>query len=393
MTDPHVPQRAPGEAERAEPGPDAWEELASGSPVGFGEGYPSDAPALTGRAITLAVSMVTTALLVAAASVIPLPYAISSPGPTLDTLGSHDGSPLISIAGAPTYPSTGELRLTTVALAGGDRAPVSLVAFVRGWLDETRTVRPVEQVIPPNQTGAEIDEQNQAAMTSSQERATVAALEELGYEIPTTLDIAEVLEGTGAFGVIEPGDVLVALDGHRLANFADLSRRMDAVVPGAAVRIAADRDGTLVDLDVTTTDDGTGRALLGVLVDPEFEMPVQVTIKIESIGGPSAGLMFALGIIDRLTETDETGGARIAGTGTMDLTGEVGPIGGIGQKLIGARDDGAAWFLAPEGNCSEVTSVPDGLRVVAVATLAEARAAVEAIGAGEADGLPSCPGR
>jgi Lon-like protease len=370
---------------------DRHEHVDLAAAVGLADGVPDDVPAPTARSITLAVSIVTTALLVAAASVIPLPYAISAPGPTLDTLGEFDGSPLISIEGAPTYPSTGELRLTTVSLAGGDRAPVSLVALIRGWLDEAKTVRPVEQVIPPDQTGEEIDEQNQAAMISSQERATVAALEELGYEIPTTLEIAGAMEGTGAFGVIEAGDVLVALDGGRLTNFADLSRRMDAVVPGAVVRVTADRDGTLIDLDVTTTDDGTGRALLGVLVDPEFEMPVQVTIKIESIGGPSAGLMFALGIIDRLTELDETGGARIAGTGTMDLTGEVGPIGGIGQKLIGARNDGAAWFLAPAGNCSEVASVPDGLRVVAVGTLAEARAAVEAIGAGRADGLPSCP--
>ncbi len=382
MIDPRVTHQPEPIGESA---PDGW----LGQP-GYGGGAPTDVPPITGRAITLAVSMVTTALLAAAASVIPVPYAISSPGPTLDTLGSHDGAPLISIAGAPTYPSTGELRLTTVALAGGDRAPVSLVALVRGWLDSARTVRPAEEVFPPDQTGEELDEQNETAMISSQERATVAALEELGYEIPTTLKVAEAVEGTGAFGVLEPEEVLVALDGHRLANFADLSSRMDDVTPGAVVRLTVSRAGELVDLDVTTIDDGTGRALLGVLVDPEFEMPVQVTIKIESIGGPSAGLMFALGIIDRLTELDETGGARIAGTGTMDLTGDVGPIGGIGQKLIGARNDGAAWFLAPAGNCSEVTAVPDGLRVVAVETLAQARAAVEAIGAGEADGLPSC---
>jgi PDZ domain-containing protein len=384
VIDPRVNPRPEPIGESA---PDGW----LGQP-GYGGGDPTDVPPITGRAITLAVSMVTTALLAAAASVIPVPYAISSPGPTLDTLGSHDGAPLISIAGAPTYPSTGELRLTTVALAGGDRAPVSLVALVRGWLDSARTVRPAEEVFPPDQTGEELDEQNETAMISSQERAAVAALEELGYEIPTTLKVAEAVEGTGAFGVLEPEEVLVALDGHRLTNFADLSSRMDDVTPGAVVRLTVSRAGELVDLDVTTTDDGTGRALLGVLVDPEFEMPVQVTIKIESIGGPSAGLMFALGIIDRLTEVDETGGARIAGTGTMDLTGDVGPIGGIGQKLIGARNDGAAWFLAPAGNCSEVTAVPDGLRVVAVETLAQARAAVEAIGAGEADGLPSCSG-
>ena len=227
-------------------------------------------------------------------------------------------------------------------------------------------------------------------MISSQEHATVAALEELGYDIPTTLEVSESLQGFGADGVVMAGDILVALDGQRLTNFAELSRLMDDVVPGSVVRVTADRDGEPVDLDVTTTDDGNGRAVLGVLVDPDFDMPVQVTIEIESIGGPSAGLMFSLGIIDKLTEADETGGERIAGTGTMDLTGAVGPIGGITQKLVGARDGGAEWFLAPSGNCAEVTAVPDGLRVLAVGTLAEARVAVEAIGRGEADELETC---
>jgi len=358
--------------------------------VGDPEPLPPEAPPLTARAITLAVSMVGTALLIAGASVLPLPYAINAPGPTLDTLGEYGGSPLITVEGAPTYPSTGELHLTTVRQAGGERAPVSLLAMVAGWLDGSRTVMPVELVIPPDQTGEEIAEQNEAAMISSQERATVAALEELGYEVPATLEVAETIEGTGADGVLLADDVLVALDGDRLANFAQLSASLDAVAPGTEVRLTVQRDGTPVDVDVTTVDDGTGRALLGVLVDPEFELPVQVTIKIESVGGPSAGLMFALGIIDKLTEADETSGAHIAGTGTMDLTGAVGPIGGINQKLVGARDEGAAWFLAPEEDCAEIRSIPDGLRVVAVGTLAEARAAVEAIGQGDTDGLPPC---
>jgi len=128
-----------------------------------------------------------------------------------------------------------------------------------------------------------------------------------------------------------------------------------------------------------------------VLIDPTFDMPVDVTISIDDIGGPSAGTMFALGIIDKLTPEDEADGEVIAGTGTMDVTGAVGPIGGIRQKLAGAERDGADWFLAPAGNCDEVVGhVPDGLRVVRVATLHEARVAMEAIGAGEAGDLPTC---
>ena len=123
-----------------------------------------------------------------------------------------------------------------------------------------------------------------------------------------------------------------------------------------------------------------------MFIDPSFDMPVDVTISIDDIGGPSAGTMFALGIIDKMTPEDEANGKDIAGTGTIDVTGEVGPIGGIRQKLAGATRDGATWFLAPAANCDEVVGhVPDGLRVVRIATLHEAREAMTAIGAGRRD--------
>lgn len=361
-----------------------------GDPTGDLPEPPEPPPVITPRALTLAISMVATTLLIAAAAVLPLPYAVSTPGPTLDTLGDLEGHPLITVEGAETYPSGGELRLTTVAVAGGQRVPVSLLTMVRGWLDSSRAVRPVEEVIPPDRTREEIDEANQAAMISSQEHATVAALEELGYEVPTTMTIGETLDGTGADGVVLPGDVITHLNGRALVSFADLSAAMDELAPGDVARLTVLRDDAQIDVDVTTVDGGDGRALLGVLVDPTFDLPVQVEIDIDNIGGPSAGLMFALGIVHVLTEVDETGGARIAGSGTIDLTGEVGPIGGIAQKMVGARRDGMEWFLAPEANCAEVTRIPAGLNVVAVGTLAEARAAVEAIGTGDGEGLRTC---
>lgn len=351
---------------------------------------PAEVP-VTPRALTLSIATVTTALLVAGASLVSVPYAVNSPGPTFDTLGEHDGTALIDVVGAPTYDSEGELRFTTVRLRGGPGNPVTILRLVDGWLDGTVTVVPVEDVLPTDQSPEEIDELNQAAMISSQENATVSALEELGYEVPTTLAVAETIEDTGAFGVLESGDVLLALDGAPLGSFAELSAAMAAVSPGDDVTVTVERDGAEQDVTVTTTDGGDGRALLGVYVDPVFDLPVDVRIQIENVGGPSAGLMFSLGIINALTEEDETGGEHIAGTGTMDLTGEVGPIGGIVQKMSGARDDGADWFLAPESNCAEaVGHEPSGLRVVAVGTLAEARAAVEAIGAGQGRSLRTC---
>ena len=350
-----------------------------------------DGPPVTPRAITLAATTVATALLVAICTVLPAPYAVSSPGPTRDTLGEVDGEPLIAVEGVETYDSTGKLLLTTVSVAGGPGYPVGIMGVLEGWLSGARAVSPVEQVFGRSETRDDIDERNQAAMISSQENATVAALEELGYEVPTTLAVSEAMEGSGSAGKIESGDVIVAIDGQDVASFSELSARMDEVAAGETVVVGLERDGSRQEVEVTTADDGTGRALLGVLIDPEFDLPVDVAIEIENIGGPSAGTMFALGIIDTLTEEDEANGVTIAGTGTMDLTGSVGPIGGIRQKLAGAARDEATWFLAPKGNCDEVVGhVPAGLRVTSVSTLAEARAALVAIGAGEGGTLPTC---
>ena len=377
-----------GAPEGEQPPAELVADLAFRPPADAGE--PATVP-VTPRALTLSIATVTTALLVAGASLMSVPYAVNSPGPTFDTLGEHDGVALIEVAGSPSYDSAGELRFTTVRVGGGPGSPVTLLRLVDGWLDSAVTVVPVEDVLPPDQTSEEIDEQNQAAMISSQENATVSALEELGYEVPTTLTIAEAIEGMGADGVIEPQDVLLAIDGRAVESFSELSEVMDTVTPGDAVTVTVERDGEGLDIPLTTTDLGDGRALLGVYVDPVFDLPVDVRIQIENVGGPSAGLMFSLGIISTLTEEDETGGEHIAGTGTMDLVGAVGPIGGVVQKMNGARDDGADWFLAPESNCAEAAGhEPDGLHVVAVATLAEARAAVEAIGAGEAASLRTC---
>jgi PDZ domain-containing protein len=173
-------------------------------------------------------------------------------------------------------------------------------------------------------------------------------------------------------------------------SFSVLSDVMDTKEPGVEVTVTVQRDGEAVDLAVTTTADGD-TALLGVFIDPEFDLPVDVDIEIQNVGGPSAGTMFALGIIDLLTEEDEVGGKTIAGTGTVDLTGTVGPIGGIRQKMVGATKAGATWFLAPAENCDEVVGhVPDGLDVVAIETLGGAREAVEAIGDGTTEDLPTC---
>ena len=156
--------------------------------------------------------------------------------------------------------------------------------------------------------------------------------------------------------------------------------------------LGVERAGEGTEVEVVTQDDGEGGSLLGVMIAPEVDLPFEVEFAIENIGGPSAGLMLALGIIDILTPGSLTGGQDVAGTGTVDLAGDVGPIGGIQQKMAGALRDGADWFLAPVENCDEVVgAVPDGLEVIAVDTVGDAVAALEAVAQGSTTDLPRCP--
>ena len=321
----------------------------------------------------------------------PVPYAIMKPGPVRNTLTSVDGTPLIEVDGQETYPTEGSLLLTTVSVFGGPRRNVDLLDVVTGWFDPAHAVLPVEELYPEGQTSEEVERQNTEAMVSSQENATAAALGELGITIPTTLTVAGFSPGSDAERELQEGDVITEIDGVAVPDLPDLRDRLQLVEPGEEVVVGLERDGESLDVPVTTSEGTEGETLLGVLIDPTYEFPFDVSIQIEDIGGPSAGMVFALGIVDKLTPGALTGGEQIAGTGTIDSSGAVGPIGGIQQKLVGAVRADAEWFLAPADNCREVVGhVPEGLRVVRVATLHEAREAVEAIAAGETEGLPTC---
>lgn len=353
---------------------------------------------MTARGITLGVSFLATVLLACGLAVVPSPYVVRSPGPTVDTLGAVDGEPLISVDGAETFDSTGELRLTTVGVIGGPAYPLTIAHAVRGWFDGKNAVAPEESAFPRGITREEADRRSDLDMQESQQSAAFAALEELGYDIPVEIVVQGVVEGSPATGLLQEGDVLLSVDGTPIDRQGTLFDVLDATEPERELTVEARRGDevvseALVTMPVEPAADGTtpGGSRLGILVSSSFELPVDVRIAIDDIGGPSAGTMFALGIIDVLTPEDEAAGQVIAGTGTMDMEGAVGPIGGIRQKLHGALRDGATWFLAPAANCGEVFgNVPVGLRVVRVETLAEARAAMVAIGAGSGADLPTC---
>jgi len=344
------------------------------------------------KTLVLAVSGFATLLLGAALVLLPVPYAVLRPGPVFNTLGQYDNTPLITIKGHPIYPTTGRLDLTTVTVAGGPNGRVNLLDMLLAWLSPKEIVVPEEVEFLPGQTAEQAQHENQAEMVSSQESATAAALSELGIPYKTTMTIAGMQDGSSAAEQFKKGDVIVAVDGKDAPGLTALREELQKVTAGGPVSVTVQRGGKRKDVTVKTIKGDHQRTVLGVYIAPTFKFPFVVRITIDNVGGPSAGTMFSLGIIDKLTPGDMTGGKPIAGTGTMDTDGTVGAIGGIAQKMAGARQAGAQWFLAPAADCHEVVGhVPAGLRIVKISTLAQARAAVEAIGSGKATApLPTC---
>jgi Lon-like protease len=351
---------------------------------------PSERPGLGARAAVIIVSAFLAVLLGAVIALLPAPYVIYSPGPATNVLGSVGGRQLITVTGHPMYPTTGTLDMTTVEIFGGPGRRLSLLEVAQAWVSRTDAVVPERQVFPPGQTQQEVEQETAAEMTDSQEQATAAGLRELGMTVPETIRVAEVQSGTPAATVIKVGDVITGIDGAPATDSSALRKAITSLAPGTPVTVRVRRDGEQVDLSTTTTS-SDGRTVLGVGLDPQFRFPVKVSFGTKDVGGPSAGMMFALGIYDLLTPGALTGGTKVAGTGTIDSRGDVGPIGGIQQKLVGARRAGARWFLAPASNCGEVVGhVPEGLRVVRTSTLHESRLAVEAIATGRGQSLPTC---
>lgn len=331
--------------------------------------------------------------LVVALGVTPAPYVIEQPGPVFDTLGtSGDDVPLISIPDETTYPTEGALDMLTVSVVGNPESLPNWVEIAGAWFDRSKAVVPVESIFPASTTVQERDEANQAEMTDSQQEAIAAALTELGYPVAQQVSVVQVPEDSPSVGVLEAGDRIVAVAGTAVADVPALRDAVQAAGTQSPVALTVERDGAEQEVEVTPQDDD-GTAVIGIVAGAAFDFPFEVDISLDDVGGPSAGMMFALGIIDKLTEGPATGGEHIAGTGTIDAAGEVGPIGGIRQKMFGAVGAGARYFLSPADNCGEVVGhVPDGLEVLSVSTLDEALAALEGIAAGDTSGLPDCEG-
>lgn len=300
---------------------------------------------------------------------VSVPYVVLVPGLTVDTLGEHGGDVVIEIEGDDTDDPAGELRLTTVSV----RTDPSLVEAIRAWFSDEQAVVPEEMIYPPDQTREQVEEQNTAQFSQSQSAAEAAAMRHLGY--PARVSIAEVVDGGAADGNLRVGDIVTNVDGAEVTVPSDLGDLVTAEPVGTTLTVAYLRDGEPGEVELTTQPDAQDPDVprIGVVATTIVDHPYELDIQLEDIGGPSAGLMFALGIIDKVEPEDLTGGEVVAGTGTIDAEGNVGPIGGLPQKLVGAREAGATVFLVPSGNCPAARENPQpGMTLVAVDTLSEA---------------------
>jgi PDZ domain-containing protein len=326
---------------------------------------------------------------VAAAAVLPVPYVILSPGPTLNTLGRITSGPLIQISGHPTSQTAGHLNLVTVSFLGGPGDEFNVFTALRAWLTPHTAVVPEQELFTPGQSEQQVTAQDTEEMASSQQTAAAAALCVLGIHFATVDTIEGTEKNMPAAGLLRRGDVIAAVDGKPVGcdeSAADLIR---ARHPGAPVSLTIVRGAKTEQIRLKTAD-VQGQPVVGVQVQESYRFPFGIKFDVGNIGGPSAGLMFALGIVDKLTPGGNlTGGRFIAGTGEISADGTVSPIGGIQQKMAGARSAGATVFLSPAANCSDAANaVPAGMRLVKVSTLRGALQDLAALRAGRA--VPAC---
>jgi PDZ domain-containing protein len=326
----------------------------------------------------------------ALSTMVGLPYAVMKPGPITNTLGKLAGKQLVTVSGAQTYPTQGALDFTTVRISGGPGYRVTVWDLLAAAIKPSEDVVDEELYFPKGVTDKQVEEESTAEMIDSQQEAIAVALKAVGQKVVEHVVIGQVAKDAPSAALLKAGDEIVTVDGKTVADSNAVRASVSTHKPGESVALGLVRDGKPITVTAKTRD-AQGRATVGVFLGVRFEFPIDVKINAGDVGGPSAGTMFSLAVYDTLTPGPLTGGQQIAGTGTIDSAGKVGPIGGIQQKLVGAHDGGAKWFLAPAENCDEVVGhVPDGLRVVRIATFEEAKTAVEAIADKRADSLPTC---
>jgi PDZ domain-containing protein len=349
---------------------------------------------MTRRIWTLVVSALTLAALIAIAVVLPVPYVRLAPGPTYNVIGQVGDRDVIEITGTTTYPTSGSLDMTTVRESGGPRGGLTFVQAIGAWFSESDAVVPQELIYRNDETAEQIKERQAELFELSESSAVAAALTYLDLPVRTTTFISRVLADVPASGLLKAGDVVLAVDGTVITAPSSFVEMVREAPIGTEFRIDVRRDGEeqTVTVRSAANPDDAEIGFIGVNLTPFFQGDFDIRLNLEQIGGPSAGMMFALGIVDKLTPEDLTAGKTIAGTGTIQPDGAVGAVGGVRQKMAAAREAGAELFLMAPRQCPETEGrVPAGLTVVPVESLDQAITAITAWTAGGA--VQACPVR
>lgn len=339
------------------------------------------------RILTLIVALVPIVAFGVLLAVVTVPYVALGPGPTYDTLGVVDGKQVVQIEGTDTRPTTGHLNMTTVAQSDN----LTLGQALTLWLSGRDQLVPRDLVYPPGKSREEIDEENTADFKESEDSAEYAAL---GYlQFPKAVTVFKVNKSGPSADKLQPGDIVDAFDGTKVANVEAFTTLLKATKPGQEVVLDYRRPSDaaapagVVRITLGESKD-RDNGFLGVeLMDLPWA-PFTIDFNLANIGGPSAGLMFSLAVVDKLTTGDLAGSTFVAGTGTIEPDGQVGPIGGITHKMVAAKEDGATVFLVPADNCYEARSDNQGLQLVKVETLNDAVDALHAVTSGRQP--PTC---
>jgi PDZ domain-containing protein len=304
-------------------------------------------------------------------SLIPLNEGLEAPGFTASV------EPMVQLPSQYRHSSTGSLILTTVI----PQAPILAGEWAYAHLDRSIRLVPQTQIVPSNKTAQSVSRENYQMLQDSETTAVIVGLRLAGYPVAINNDgvsIVSILPSSPAVAVLQPGDVITGVNDNPVMSPADLTKQLESVTPGSTLNLTIERHGHIMDVSVPTMEplEAGGPARIGISIvqhNSGFSLPFPVEIVPQKVnGGPSAGLMFTLGVYDLVTGQDLTGGRKIAGTGTIDLEGNVGPIGGVQQKVVAAERAGAEYFLSPAENYPDALAIATHITVIKVATAQDA---------------------
>jgi len=325
--------------------------------------------------------------------VVPVPFVSWSPGGTRDTLGSVDNEPIIKVSGIDTYPTTGRLDMTVVSITPADARLSLPQALLSYWLPHRDTL-PRDAVYAPGKSAEQVEDEDAEMMETAQDDAVVAALRADDQPVTEMPAIYSVTIGGPAYDKLKPGDLVVSVDGAPTPDDDAVRKAIQKHEVGEVVSFEVIRDGAQISVDVISAESPTQSAspVVGITIGTGYRYEPEISFDFgQRIGGPSAGLVFALAIYDKITEGPLLADLHVAGTGQITPTGRVGSIGGIQEKIAGAEKAGATVFLVPAGNCPDIAGVQTDMTLVKVATLRDAIDAVQVLtSSGGTGAVPRC---